>query len=170
MHSTVGNRSAGFTMVELVAVILLLGILAAVALPRFIEVSTEARVAALEGIAGAMRTTISQTKVQARLAGLRTVSSNPGAGQSAFIIETELGRAELDFRNLCPESSAELGDALDMIDYLVLNLTSDMSIDIDNRFTRVGYELSSNTTSGCYVLYDSFGLPDCTVDVITADC
>ena len=46
------KQQSGFTLIELVVVIVLLGILGAAATAKFQDLSTEARIAAVQGVAG----------------------------------------------------------------------------------------------------------------------
>lgn len=67
MLSMEKNNLSGFTLVELVIVIMVLGILAAVALPKFLNLGTEARKASLEGLKSALISAANMANVKCQL-------------------------------------------------------------------------------------------------------
>jgi len=58
------NNERGFTLIELVMVIVILGILAAVAIPRFVDLQGSARTSVRDGITGALAGQITMLHAQ----------------------------------------------------------------------------------------------------------
>jgi MSHA pilin protein MshA len=65
------RSNIGFTLIELVVVITILGILAAFAVPKFIALDTQARIATINGLAGSVKSAASLAR------GLAMATGNP---------------------------------------------------------------------------------------------
>jgi len=90
----VTKQTRAFTLIELIVVILILGILAAIAAPKFINLTGQARVAALNGLRAAVSSA-------ATLANALTVAQGNTAGQPIVVEGTTV-----QMNNYYPSSGA----------------------------------------------------------------
>lgn len=88
------KKVTGFTLVELVVVIVVLGLLAVAALPRFIDVTDNAKEASIEAVAGGYATAVLSARAQWEGNG-RTVAGSQDRpqvdydGQSFWLTESD---------------------------------------------------------------------------------
>jgi MSHA pilin protein MshB len=67
-------KQQGFSLIELVIVIVILGLLAATAIPRFLNVTDDAEDASVDGVAGGLATAVSFVRAQWEVDGRRNAS------------------------------------------------------------------------------------------------
>ncbi len=100
------HSTSGFTLIELVVVIALLGLLSAVALPKFVDLSSDARTAALAGVEGGFSAAV-------QIAHARWLADGTGiAGnitlQGTTIVVNASGWPTIDTANAAQDTAAEL--------------------------------------------------------------
>lgn len=70
MPSTWPRRAqSGFTLIELVSVIIILGVMSAVAMPRFMSMTAEARIAKMKAMAGTLSSAVTMASAKWLVAG-----------------------------------------------------------------------------------------------------
>lgn len=137
------KRDRGFTIVELVVVIALLGVLAAVALPRFLDIGDNARQAVLEHLEGKLHSMANLVHAEAVLKSVQNQARNDtDVVIDGLIVELKYGY---------PEARVSTAGHADILDLLELQLSAGLAVDttVNNR-VRIGY---NNSNNGCYVQY-----------------
>ncbi|MGZ9899213.1 prepilin-type N-terminal cleavage/methylation domain-containing protein [Shewanella gaetbuli] len=98
------KKQQGFTLIELVVVIVILGILAVVAAPKFINLQGDARLSTLAGMKGAIQSANSLVYSKASLAGVEKAKLNTdldiGTGQPVYTVYGYVHATNTDLENV----------------------------------------------------------------------
>ncbi|GIU08178.1 MSHA pilin protein MshA [Shewanella sp. c952] len=109
------QKQNGFTLIELVVVIIILGILAVTAAPKFINLQSDARVSTLQGMKAAIQGANSLVYSKAAISGQEKLPK-AGAGSPPVIPAVDIGTAKKAVTNFgyLQATEAELSNALDV--------------------------------------------------------
>ena len=104
--------SKGFTLIELVVVIVILGILSVTAAPRFLNLQSDARIATLQGAKGAVEGANGIVYGKAAIEGLEGIGGEAGSGEldlgGGKKVKLQFGNIEMDKKNLLTAMNTDL--------------------------------------------------------------
>ncbi|MEZ8989135.1 type II secretion system protein [Vibrio breoganii] len=162
------KKQGGFTLIELVVVIVILGILAVTAAPRFLNLQSDARESSLQGLKGAMAGAGSIVYGKAAIEGKETIS----AGESTENISIVFGYPTATSAGIV---AAVQGLQDDNEWVFADNATTTDPTDVNGlvaTFAGTASSASAIEATGCYVQYNEAANDTSTpiIDVVDTNC
>ncbi len=118
-RNAVKKSERGFTFIEIIVVIVIIGIISAIAVPKFVNLTSDAKKAAADGTIGAIRSACSMAFAKHRAAGLE----ESGSGDSAYITNASTLETYLD--GGFPENVSGDGTTITLQDGRTLTITAE---------------------------------------------
>ncbi len=153
------QKSKGFTLIELIIVIVILGILAVTAAPRFLSLSGDARGAVLQGLAGSLKSAASIYHSRALI--------EDGGLTNGFVSEGVLFDQGYPIGVNWPPADAD--DRPEILEAMELDLDpNDPEWTFNTQFSDSEGPAPNNVTRGLYITLSSVIAQGATVQQITA--
>ena len=108
------KKQNGFTLIELVVVIIILGILAVTAAPKFINLQSDARESSLKGLQGALQGANSLVYAQAAIDGKETLSVADWASDADDGVDIGAENVAITSFGYIQASVAEINNAVEV--------------------------------------------------------
>jgi MSHA pilin protein MshA len=125
------NRTSGFTLIELIVVIVIIGILSAIAAPKFMNLQSEARLSAIQGLVASLKSSVNMSYSEAVIQGLDKLPKGHficvNGEKTADGSSCSNAREKVVLSYGRPSADLESG----ILNSLNINLSSDLSVESD---------------------------------------
>ncbi|MCD9499554.1 type II secretion system protein [Photobacterium carnosum] len=155
------KRQQGFTLIELVVVIVILGILAVTAAPKFMNLQGDARNASLQGLKGAIQGAAGIVYGKAAIQGIESTSGAVSAGTST--VDTKFGYPTASKDGIV-KAVEGLGDKGSDKDFVITKNSPTDGKTI--QFTFKNYANDATPPKNCFLTYNAATSPSQAASVI----